>query len=84
MSTEVVNGDNGVESPSVQMPTLEDEITAEIEAIRSATWPDEQRPEVAIKFLCEARSLARAGKAQLAERKRKAARCVLSGGGEDE
>jgi hypothetical protein len=38
--------------------------------------------EVATKFLCEARSLANAGKDELARRKLAAARNVLNGGGE--
>jgi hypothetical protein len=83
VNTQIVSSENGVDC-SAPVTTLEDDINDEIAAIRSATWPNEQQPEVAIKFLCEARALARAGRAQLAERKRKAARCVLKGGGEDE
>jgi hypothetical protein len=78
VNAQSISSENGVDC-SAPIGTLEDEIDAEIAAIRSATWPNEQQPEVAIKFLCEARSLARAGKVQLAERKRKAARCILTG-----
>ena len=52
----------------------ENEMTAQIQAWEASAT--EQRFEVAAKFLCEARSHLRAGKVELAERKRHAAYAV--------
>jgi hypothetical protein len=57
----------------------EDDLTAQIQA-----WTrirDSQPHEVAAKFLCEARSFARSGKVELAEKKIAAAYAVVKGNG---
>lgn len=57
----------------------EEQMTEQIQAWEQQR--DSQPHEVAAKFLCEARSLLRAGKDVLAERKRMAAFTVLGGSG---
>jgi hypothetical protein len=70
---------------SVRVPTeLEQSIAAEIEQIAGSVLAKTQQGEVSMKFLRLAGSLASEGKAELAERKRKAARTVLTGVYEDD
>lgn len=64
-------------------PALAREISVEIAAIKASTMAGTQQGDVATSFLCDARSYARAGKLEHAERKRAAARTVLTGEGEE-
>lgn len=59
--------------------SLEDQITLEIEMIASSEAAKTQEGEVARSFLCLARSYAREGRIEHAEKKRKAAQAVLTG-----
>lgn len=54
-------------------------LLADIDVALNDVGQHAQRAEVALKFLCEARTLAREGKLELAERKKRAAARVLSG-----
>lgn len=62
--------------------SLEEQIDRQL-AVLGCVEVKTQQEDVAISFLCRARSLAREGKAALAERQITAARNVLTGGDED-
>lgn len=59
--------------------SLEDQITLEIETIAGSVLAQTQQGEVARSFLCLARSYAKEGCIEHAEKKRKAALAVLTG-----
>lgn len=84
MQLEEANGAGRAEVELTPAELLEAEIDREIGTVRASILAKTQPGEVAVSFLLNARSLARDGKLELAERKRKAAKRVLNGGGEDE
>jgi hypothetical protein len=64
----------------IEIDAMIDAVTTEIARMRSVGSMFGQRFDVAARFLADARSLARDGKTELAERKFAAAKNVLNGG----